>query len=297
VNHLKESNIRYSSNNIKKFISTKKSKDRNANIKLPKISIVMPSYNQGEFIERSILSVLNQNYSNIELIIIDGGSTDNTIEILKKYDEYITYWISEPDNGQSDALNKGFEIATGDIYGWLNSDDLYLPNTFSIVIRELAKLSGEKIIFGDYYTIDKNDNIIDYNYAFDFNCNQFIFEGFHNNAQATFWTKKVHKNFGYFDVKLHRTMDYDMLLRFSLNEGEKSFKRISVPLACFRRHGRQKTRGFDNVTYKEHKYIANKLNTKRFEFPQKYYRIIYRFRRAYWYFKRGGLKYLLNKIF
>ena len=96
----------------------------------PKISIVMPSYNQAEFIEKSILSVLNQDYKNIELIIIDGGSNDGTIEIIKKYQDYIFFWVSEKDKGQSDALNKGFKLASGEIYGWLNSDDIYLPNAF-----------------------------------------------------------------------------------------------------------------------------------------------------------------------
>lgn len=99
---------------------------------LPKISIVMPCLNHEKYIEKSILSVLNQNYYNLELIIIDGGSEDGSLEIIKKYEKYITFWISEKDQGQSHALNKGFSYATGDIYGWLNSDDLYLPETFML---------------------------------------------------------------------------------------------------------------------------------------------------------------------
>ena len=100
----------------------------------PKISIVMPSYNKVKFIERSILSILNQDYPNTELIIIDGGSDDGTIDIIKKYDHKISYWVSEKDQGQSDALNKGFKHCSGEIYGWLNSDDLYLPNAFKNAI-------------------------------------------------------------------------------------------------------------------------------------------------------------------
>ena len=90
-----------------------------------RVSIVMPSYNKKDFIERSILSVINQNYPNIELIIVDGGSADGTIEIIRKYEKNIAFWISEKDNGQSDALNKGFKHCTGKIYGFLNSDDIY----------------------------------------------------------------------------------------------------------------------------------------------------------------------------
>ena len=96
-----------------------------------KISIVSPSFNQGQYIEEAIQSVLNQGYENFEHIIIDACSTDNTLEILKKYSHL--KWISEPDEGQSDALNKGFKLATGDIIGWLNVDDIYLSNTFKDV--------------------------------------------------------------------------------------------------------------------------------------------------------------------
>src|SRR5665647_1802387 len=96
----------------------------------PKISIVTPSFNQGRYIEQTIQSVINQNYPNLEYIIIDGGSTDDTIEVIKKYEKHISFWISEPDKGQADAINKGFAKCTGDIFNWINSDDYYEPETF-----------------------------------------------------------------------------------------------------------------------------------------------------------------------
>jgi glycosyltransferase involved in cell wall biosynthesis len=125
-------------------------------IRYPKISIISPSYNQGQFIEEAIRSVLEQDYNNFEHIIIDGGSTDNTLEILKKYPHLI--WISESDDGQSDAINKGFRKATGDIIGWLNTDDYYLPNTFSIVSKVL---SDEKVdaIYSNTRFVDTFGNI------------------------------------------------------------------------------------------------------------------------------------------
>ena len=105
----------------------------------PKISIVTPSFNQGKYIEQTIQSVLNQNYPNLEYIIIDGGSSDNTVEIIKKYEQQLSYWISEPDTGQTNAINKGFAKSTGDIFNWINSDDYYEPGTF----EKLAKLFTE----------------------------------------------------------------------------------------------------------------------------------------------------------
>src|SRR5205823_3046168 len=100
---------------------------RNAERPWPRISVVTPSFNQGRFIEETIRSVLLQAYPNLEYIIIDGGSTDNTVEIIKKYEPGITYWVSEKDRGQSHAINKGFARATGDIFAWLCSDDVYAP--------------------------------------------------------------------------------------------------------------------------------------------------------------------------
>ncbi|RZK26019.1 MAG: glycosyltransferase, partial [Flavobacterium sp.] len=108
-------------------------------IDFPKISIITPSFNQCQYIEQTILSVLNQNYPNLEYIVIDGGSTDGTVDILKKYDGRIAYWTSEPDKGQTDALNKGFERATGDIVNWINSDDYYAPDTLAQVAASFAR--------------------------------------------------------------------------------------------------------------------------------------------------------------
>jgi len=126
----------------------------------PFISIVTPSFNQGAYIEENIKSVLRQNYPNFEHIIIDGSSTDGTIDILKKYDHLI--WVSERDKGQSEAINKGFKTANGEIIGWLNSDDCYEPDAFSTIVRELNKAEDKYIVFGDCNLIDKNEERIGY---------------------------------------------------------------------------------------------------------------------------------------
>ena len=128
----------------------------------PKISIVTPSYNQGAYLEKTILSVLNQEYPNIEYIVIDGGSTDNSLDTIKKYEKHLKYWVSEPDRGQSNAINKGFSHATGDLLTWLSSDDYYMPGalwTFATMAMAHPETSA---FVGAGRIIDETGNIIYY---------------------------------------------------------------------------------------------------------------------------------------
>ncbi|MBE8232296.1 MAG: glycosyltransferase [Endozoicomonadaceae bacterium] len=122
----------------------------------PRISIVTPSYNQGCFIEETIRSVLLQNYPNLEYIIIDGASTDETVDIIKKYESWLTYWISEQDSGQSEAINKGLKKAAGEIVGWLNSDDFYVKNGLQILVNASEFSQGIIAWAGICEQIDKN---------------------------------------------------------------------------------------------------------------------------------------------
>ncbi|CAN2040984.1 glycosyltransferase [Candidatus Magnetomoraceae bacterium gMMP-15] len=262
----------------------------------PKISIITPSYNQSQFLERTILSVLNQNYPNVEFIIIDGGSTDGSVDIIKKYEKYLAYWVSESDQGQSHALNKGFERASGDIFGWLNSDDPYTPDAFKNLYNFYKNYPNIKIFFGDRWIINNMDEILSIEYAFNFNSLHLIFDGFTMANQAMFWKKDVHDRLGYFDERLHRSMDYDMMLNLGYNEKAKDFFRLSLPLGCFRIHNAQKTKGPDEATAAEAYLITTKNNCQiKFTALGKILRFLFRFRRAYWYLKRGGINYLLLK--
>jgi glycosyltransferase involved in cell wall biosynthesis len=125
-----------------------------------KISVVIPSYNQGKFLESTILSVINQNYPSLELFLIDGGSTDNSVEIIKKYEKHFNYWVSEKDNGQSDAINKGFKLATGDIITWLCSDDLYTDNSLNKVNEVFLEADNNVAVIHGNSEIFRDDKVL-----------------------------------------------------------------------------------------------------------------------------------------
>lgn len=264
---------------------------------LPKVSVVMPAFNQVNFIERTLLSILNQNYPHLELIVIDGGSTDGTVEVLERYREHIAYFYSGPDKGQSDALNHGFSKATGEIFAWMNSDDLYLPGAIYSAVAAFESSPSASVVFGDWWSVDSDDAILDVNHAFDFNMGHFLYEGFHLNSQAMFWRREAHQRFGEFDVNLHSTMDYDLILRLGLVEGEGRFLRMPYPLACFRRHPNQKTKGMSQPVIDEHRVIAFKNGlARKYTISGRVMRLVYRARRAWWYLKRDGLDFTVARI-
>lgn len=186
----------------------------------PKISIVTPSYNQGLFIEKTILSVLNQNYPNLEYIIIDGGSTDNSLDIIKKYEKFLTYWVSEKDKGQSDALNKGFKKATGDVLAWINSDDWYESNAFEIVAN-CFRNPGTNIIAGNckmVYHEAEEKNFIDKPNSIDtLRLLQYWKPFFCPPQPSIFLKREVLEKTGILDETLTYGMDLDLWLRAAKN--------------------------------------------------------------------------------
>lgn len=180
---------------------------------LPKISIITPSYNQGQFLEQTILSVINQNYPNLEYIIIDGGSTDNSVEIIKKYEKHLTYWVSEKDRGQAHAINKGFKIATGDIVSWLNSDDYLEDNT----LQKVAEIYGEENftwLIGNCSFI--RDGIVFWKTNPIELSKKEIIKFWENviGQPSVFWNRTKLSGMDSLDEKLYYSMDLDLWLRF-----------------------------------------------------------------------------------
>lgn len=203
----------------------------------PKISIVTVSYNQAEFIEDNIKSVIKQNYPNVEHIIIDAGSTDGTLEILKKYDKFLN-WTSEPDNGQSDGLNKGFKKASGEIIGWINSDDNLASGSLHKIADFFQKNPDEVGVVGDQAIIDEKGNLLrvikSRAYDFDYLLNHA--KGITQNS--TFFKRDVFDKIGYLDESLHYAMDTDLFIRIA---SIKELPYIPEILAEFRMQPNAKT--------------------------------------------------------
>jgi glycosyltransferase involved in cell wall biosynthesis len=183
----------------------------------PKISVITPSFNQAQFLEETILSVINQNYPNLEYIVIDGGSTDHSIDIIKKYHDKITFWVSEKDNGQSEAINKGFKKATGDIVCWINSDDILLPNSLTKVADFFRSHPQHDFLTGHLLIVDPDSKVIE---------NSFMLKQkrwyarngvFYIAQQSMFWKRSLFEKLGYLREDFHALMDKEFLIRVLSN--------------------------------------------------------------------------------
>lgn len=252
---------------------------------LPTITVITPSYNQGQFIEQTIQSVLSQNYPRLEFIIVDGLSTDNTLEVVSPYLEKITL-ISEHDNGQTEAINKGIQLATGDIICWLNSDDYFLPNTLHTVGKFFAQNPNSFWLTGDCLIVNETAQPIQIPvqfYKFFLRLLPPFFYKSLTNAicqPATFWHRSMHQRFGLLNETLKYTMDYDWWLRLSVLQPPTI---VHKKLAAFRIHTKSKGGGqyiaqFDEdygtfCTHESSKYlrIIHKLHNS---FVKKIYKIV-----------------------
>lgn len=205
--------------------------------RFPKITIITPSFNQGVYLEQAIKSVRVQQYPTLEHIIVDGGSTDNSVNILEEYSSRCGWrqlrWISEPDHGQSDALNKGFKMASGEIVGWLNADDLYHPGCFRNVLEGFQRFPAADIIYGDYAWVDAEGRAFQLRRETSFS--KFVLLYHHMlyvPTTATFFRRRFIDEGELLDISYHYAMDYEFFVR--LAERGYRFQHISRTLADFR---------------------------------------------------------------
>lgn len=226
-----------------------------------KISIIIPSFNQAEFVEAALLSVISQDYDEKEILFIDGGSTDGTMAIVEKYRPHLAYCISEPDEGQSDALRKGFGLATGEILTWLNTDDLLMPGVLSEVATAFEFDPKVKWVFGNVVWIDADDNIL--------RCRkgERHFRVLTRVGVLTacgpsaFFSKALYEETGGINPKLHYMMDTELWWRFAL-AGEK-YHRLKRYAWSLRLHDRAKMSAHHFVNANDHKAKINALNKRR----------------------------------
>lgn len=234
----------------------------------PKITVVTPSYNQAEYLERTIRSVLSQNYPNLEYIIFDGGSKDNSVDIIKKYEDKLTFWKSEKDKGPADAINKGLKMATGEIIGWLNSDDVYTENSLFRVAEEF--LRGAQVVYGHAIYVDKDDIPVAMDHGYQ---KTKIYLGYQQGFEQTmkywqtvymipqptvFWRKELMDRYGLPDEKYKYIFDYEYFLRFT-KQGI-GFSLIDEVQALYRIHNESKTSSFD--AFYEELYEHSRSNLK-----------------------------------
>ena len=204
---------------------------------LPRISIVTPTLNQGGYIQQTIESVLKQNYPNLDYIVMDGGSTDGTIDILRSYGNRIR-WISNRDNGQADAINRGMEMADGEILSFINSDDYYLPGVFELIARTFHETQCQWLT-GDYRVIDPNGReihqlIVWYKKLWRRNFSPQVLAVLNFVAQpSTFWSRTLWCKIGPLDISLRYTFDYDFWVRAALESSPIVEKKA---LSVFRIH-------------------------------------------------------------
>lgn len=240
----------------------------------PKISIVTPNYNHSEFIEEAIRSVLLQGYPDLEYIVIDGGSTDESIEIIAKYKPWISHIEIGPDNGQAEALKKGFSLARGEILAWLNSDDRYQPNT----LRRVAEffVSHPKVVFGngDVNFIDSKGKLIKKIYAVKPNYLLTANLGVHGwPQQGCFWRRKAYEAAGGIDSSLQFCMDRDLFIR--LIKIGPSRRIPGPPLADFRLHNKTKSATLLKTASRESLILINRYGSRKLRSHESLLRILW----------------------
>jgi glycosyltransferase involved in cell wall biosynthesis len=223
----------------------------------PRISIITPSYNQAPFLEQTIRSVLDQGYPNLEYIVMDGGSTDGSAEIIREHAGRLADWASEPDGGQADAIRRGFERSTGEILGYVNSDDLLLPGSLEHIALQFSKHPGADFLTGGHVNIDEGNRVTWCTWPVAPTLERVLLVGFYFAQPACFWRRRAYVQVGGLDPSYQFCLDLDLFLRIL-----DQFKAISTVrlLACFRSHSQSKSNRLGHVHLAEKSRIHERWN-------------------------------------
>lgn len=204
----------------------------------PMISVVMPSFNQGRYLAAAIESVLTQSYPHKELIVMDGGSTDESREILASYGSRLAYWVSEPDAGQADAIARGMRRAQGQVVAWLNSDDLYVPGAFAVVASAFREAGEPGMVYGDYYVLREPDGQRELKKKISFEYRRALYAYMPIPQPSCFMSRAAYEAVGGVDPSYSYAMDFDLFLRI----GERfPVRHVRLPLSEFRVHAESKS--------------------------------------------------------
>jgi glycosyltransferase involved in cell wall biosynthesis len=227
----------------------------------PPISVVIPSFNQGQYIEETLISVIGQQYPNLEIIVVDGGSTDNTVSILEKYSNKLSYWHSKKDEGQADAINQGIRLSHGSIVCWLNSDDLYLPGTLiDIGERFRGKINQAHLIYGSAIGIHENNLYPSANNETTASFNSSTLTYFDYIVQpSAFWTRKLWENTGELNTCYKYVLDWDWFIRASKLI---DFEYVPKFYSLYRHHKDHKTINGGQSRQKEIIEVVQKYNSE-----------------------------------
>lgn len=261
----------------------------------PKLAVITPSYNQAEFLERTILSVLNQNYPNLEYIIMDGGSTDGSVNIIRRYEKHLAYWISEKDGGQTAAINAGFRKATADWVTFQNSDDVFAPGAFAAFAAALGRNPAADVIYGHMLKIDEADRITEHLKVPPFWDVAQVYEGMQVFNQSMIFRKSLLERYGYLDESYHFAFDYEICTRWCVHP-EIRFVLEPGFWGAFRDQPNAKSLKIADVGRREHAQISTCYQPQvKAPVALPVLRKYLTFRKLFHFLSKGDLSYFLHR--